>query len=147
MHQSEFKGRLTRIACNILSSPSFHELSNKPIYSISSNSSGGISQLSNLTGIANILPGGKLLNISSANLNSFCIYPIFFTDFDRLTENDITTADRVYRLAFGTFVGLHATNTIFRRCRSYRARFRANPSAALAAEVNGVLVGSNFMAD
>ena len=25
----------------------------------------------------------------------------------RLTENNIPTADRIYRLAFGTFVGLH----------------------------------------
>ena len=25
----------------------------------------------------------------------------------RLTENDISTADRICRLAFGTFVGMH----------------------------------------
>jgi N-acetylglutamate synthase-like GNAT family acetyltransferase len=65
----------------------------------------------------------------------------------RLAENDISTADCVYRLAFGTFVGLHDPIQFSGDADPIGTRFRANPSAALAAEVNGELVGSNFMAD
>jgi predicted N-acetyltransferase YhbS len=64
-----------------------------------------------------------------------------------LTENDIPITDRIFRLAFGTFLGLHDPMQFFGDADFIRTRFRADPSAALAAEVNGELVGSNFMAD
>jgi GNAT superfamily N-acetyltransferase len=50
-------------------------------------------------------------------------------------------------LALGTFLGLHDPIQFFGDADFIRTRFRADPSAALAAEVNGELVGSNFMAD
>ena len=63
-----------------------------------------------------------------------------------LTENDIPTADRICRLAFGTVIGLHDPMQFFGDRDPIRTRFRADPPAALAAEVNGELVGSNFIA-
>jgi hypothetical protein len=51
----------------------------------------------------------------------------------RLTENDIPTADRIYRLAFGTFVGLHDPLQFSGDADPIPTRFRADPSAALAA--------------
>src|SRR5215471_21865125 len=64
-----------------------------------------------------------------------------------LTENDITTANRICRLAFGTLIGLHDRMQFFERdADPIRTRFRADPAAALAAEANGELVGSNFIA-
>jgi len=63
-----------------------------------------------------------------------------------LIENDIPTADRICRLAFGTVIGLHDPMQFFGDRDPIRTRFRADPPAALAAEVNGELVGSNFIA-
>jgi predicted N-acetyltransferase YhbS len=65
----------------------------------------------------------------------------------RLTENDISTADRIFRLAFGTFVGMHDPMQFSGDADPIRTRFRADPSAALVAEANDELVGSNFAAD
>ena len=64
-----------------------------------------------------------------------------------LTENDIPIADRICRLAFGTFVGLRDPMQFFGDADPIQTRFRANSSAALAAEANGEFAGSNFMAD
>ena len=50
-------------------------------------------------------------------------------------------------MVFGTFVGLHDPMQFSGDADPIGTRFRANPSAALAAEVNGELVGSNFMAN
>jgi len=62
-----------------------------------------------------------------------------------LQESDLPTADRILRLAFGTFVGLPDPTSFFGDADIVRTRFLANPSAALAAEVKGELVGSNFV--
>src|SRR5215469_6955432 len=56
----------------------------------------------------------------------------------QLTENDVSTADRIYRLAFGTFVGLHDPMQFSGDADPIRTRFRADPCTALAAEVNGL---------
>jgi len=49
-------------------------------------------------------------------------------------------------LAFGTLIGLHDPMQFFEReADPIRTRFRADP-AVLAAEANGELVGSNFIA-
>ena len=61
-----------------------------------------------------------------------------------LLQSDLPTADRILRLAFGTFVGLEDPMTFFGDADIVRTRFLSNPSAALAAEINGDLVGSNF---
>jgi hypothetical protein len=42
----------------------------------------------------------------------------------RLTESDISTADRIYRLAFGIFVGLHDPMQFSEDADSIRTRFR-----------------------
>jgi GNAT superfamily N-acetyltransferase len=61
-----------------------------------------------------------------------------------LRQSDLPTADRILRLAFGTFMGLEDPMTCFGDAEIVRTRFLSNPSAALAAEINGDLVGSNF---
>jgi GNAT superfamily N-acetyltransferase len=69
-----------------------------------------------------------------------------------LQESDLPTADHILRLAFGTFVGLADPMTFFGDTDPVRTRFLANPSGALAAEINNnngeiVVVGSNFVAN
>jgi hypothetical protein len=61
--------------------------------------------------------------------------------YSQLRLSDISTADRIYRLAFGTFVGLHDPMQFSGDADTIRTRFRADPSAALGAEFNGKLVG------
>jgi len=61
-----------------------------------------------------------------------------------LQETELSTADTVMRLAFGTFIGL-ADPMAFMGDASYvRTRWLANPQAAFAAEAEGELIGSNF---
>ena len=64
-----------------------------------------------------------------------------------LGEKDLSEAKRIFHVAFGTFLGL--PNPIeFYPDRDYvRTRYFADPSAALGAEVEGELVGSNFAAN
>jgi GNAT superfamily N-acetyltransferase len=50
-------------------------------------------------------------------------------------------------LAFGTFLGLQDPVQFFGDADYIRTRLRADPSAAFAAESNGELVGSNFVAN
>ncbi len=64
-----------------------------------------------------------------------------------LRESDISKADHVFRLAFGTFIGLQDPLTFFGDADFIRTRFMANPSGSFAAEVDGELVGSNFVAN
>jgi GNAT superfamily N-acetyltransferase len=61
-----------------------------------------------------------------------------------LDEKDLPEAERIFRLAFGTFVG--ATDPdVFWSDRDYvYARHRAPHVAALGAAIDGILVGSNF---
>jgi GNAT superfamily N-acetyltransferase len=66
-----------------------------------------------------------------------------------LEENDLPEADRIYRLAFGTFIGLPDPMTCFGDADHISTRFRADPSTAYGAKVvddgdDGKLVGSNF---
>jgi GNAT superfamily N-acetyltransferase len=60
-------------------------------------------------------------------------------------ESDISKADHIFRLAFGTFIGLKDPLTFFGDADYIRTRFMANPSGSFAAEVDGELVGSNFV--
>jgi GNAT superfamily N-acetyltransferase len=61
-----------------------------------------------------------------------------------MRQSDLTEAARIFRVAFGTFVGLPDPDT-FVADRDYIAtRFHANAGAALAAEIDGELAGSNF---
>ncbi len=61
-----------------------------------------------------------------------------------LVERDLAEADRIIRLAFGTFLGLPDPTKTFGDSDFAYTRFRAAPDSALAAEADGKLVGSNF---
>ena len=61
-----------------------------------------------------------------------------------LTEHDVPEADRIFRLAFGTFIGLPDASAFGGDTDYVRTRFHADPSAAFGAFVGSELVGSNF---
>src|SRR3982074_274432 len=63
-----------------------------------------------------------------------------------LEEGDLDAADRVMRMAFGTFLGAPDPMMVFGDADYVRSRFAAEPSWAVAAELDGELVGSNFAA-
>ena len=63
-----------------------------------------------------------------------------------LTEKDLPDADRIFRLAFGTWHGLPEPLNFGGDANFCRTRWFIDPSATFAAEVNGELVGSNFVA-
>jgi GNAT superfamily N-acetyltransferase len=62
-----------------------------------------------------------------------------------LREADLPLADRIFRLAFGTFNGLADPSRYGGDLDKIRTRWLADPAAAFGAEVNGELVGSNFV--
>jgi hypothetical protein len=62
-----------------------------------------------------------------------------------LEQKDLVEADRIMRLAFGTFLGLPDPMKMFGDSGIARTRFRADPGSALAAEADSKLVGSNFV--
>lgn len=62
-------------------------------------------------------------------------------------QADLDEADRIFRMAFGTFLGAPEPERFFGDADAIRTRWRADPSAALAAELGGRLVGSNFAAN
>ncbi len=64
-----------------------------------------------------------------------------------LVEDDLVEADRVFRMAFGTFLGAREPQDLFANVDFVSTRWRANPSAAFAAEVDGRIVGSIFAAN
>ena len=61
-----------------------------------------------------------------------------------LQETELSTADSIMRLAFGTFIGLPDPMAFMGDASYVRTRWRANPNAAFAAEANGEVIGSNF---
>ena len=61
-----------------------------------------------------------------------------------LQEGDLDAADRVMRIAFGTFLGAPDPMMVFGDMDYVRSRFAAEPSWAFAAELDGEVVGSNF---
>src|SRR4051794_31195219 len=64
-----------------------------------------------------------------------------------LREDELGDADRIARLAFGTFLGLPDPLDFMGDADYVRTRWRADPATALAAELDGKLVGSNFVAN
>ena len=64
-----------------------------------------------------------------------------------LAKDDLDEADRICRVAFGTFLGVPEPARFFGDADYVRTRWRADPGAALAAELDGRLVGSNFAAN
>src|SRR5690348_9415719 len=62
-----------------------------------------------------------------------------------LQRDDLPEADRIVRLAFGTFLGMPDPIQMFGDSDIAGSRYEAAPDAALAAEMSGKLVGSNFV--
>ncbi|MGH2712748.1 MAG: GNAT family N-acetyltransferase, partial [Thermoleophilaceae bacterium] len=62
-----------------------------------------------------------------------------------LAETDLAGADRIFRLAFGTFLGMPQPEMFGGDADYIATRWRAEPEAALAAVRDGELVGSNFV--
>lgn len=67
-----------------------------------------------------------------------------FVDISPLRESDLPEADRIFRLAFGTFLGMPDPLAFGGDSDFIGTRWRASPEAALGAYVDGRLVGSNF---
>ena len=63
-----------------------------------------------------------------------------------LEERDFVEANRILRVAFGTFQGEDPTR-LFPGRESISTRWRANPGCALAAEVDGRLIATNIAAN
>src|SRR6185437_13318136 len=61
-----------------------------------------------------------------------------------LRETELSTADSIMRLAFGTFIGLPDPMAFMGDAAYVRNRWLANPHAAFAAEAAGEVIGSNF---
>ena len=61
-----------------------------------------------------------------------------------LVQSDLGEADRIVRVAFGTFLGLPDPGRFMGDAGFARSRWKSDPSAVLAAEHNGKLIGSNF---
>ncbi|HJU79568.1 MAG TPA: GNAT family N-acetyltransferase [Nitrososphaeraceae archaeon] len=64
-----------------------------------------------------------------------------------MDEADLEEADRILRLSFDTFLELEIPRSFFGDKDYVRTRFRADPTLALAAEIDGNFVGSNFIAN
>jgi len=61
-----------------------------------------------------------------------------------LEERDLAVADRIVRLAFGSFIGLPEPEKFMGDAGYVQSRWRTDPAAAFAAEVDGAIAGSNF---
>jgi GNAT superfamily N-acetyltransferase len=61
-----------------------------------------------------------------------------------LLERDLPATERVMRVAFGTFIGLPDPASFLGDASFVSPRWKADPSAAFAAEVQGEVIGSNI---
>jgi predicted N-acetyltransferase YhbS len=61
-----------------------------------------------------------------------------------LRAADLPAADRIMRVAFGTFVGLPDPASFMGDASYAKGRWQAQPDAAFVAEADGEIVGSNF---
>jgi GNAT superfamily N-acetyltransferase len=64
-----------------------------------------------------------------------------------LDQQDLPEADRIFRLAFGTFFGLPDPMSFGGDAEFVKTRWRADPTATLGAYIENALVGSNFAAN
>lgn len=62
-----------------------------------------------------------------------------------LASSEVDEADRIVRIAFGTFLGLPDPLTSFGDRDMFRTRWKAGNTRVLAARKDGVLVGSNVI--
>lgn len=63
---------------------------------------------------------------------------------ENLREDDLADADRIFRLAFGTFIGLPDPASFHKGADYIRTRWTTDRAAAFAAKIDGKLVGTNF---
>jgi hypothetical protein len=66
------------------------------------------------------------------------------TSIRLLPESELEEADHIFRLAFGTFVGLPKPTDFGGDASYIPHRWQANPNGAFAAFVDGKLIGSNL---
>ncbi|PHJ61545.1 GCN5 family acetyltransferase [Nostoc linckia z18] len=64
-----------------------------------------------------------------------------------LQENELAAADHIFRLAFGTFIGLPEPTEFYGDAAYIHHRWKANPNSVFAAEIDGKLIGSNLAID
>jgi GNAT superfamily N-acetyltransferase len=64
-----------------------------------------------------------------------------------LAAADLDEADRICRVAFGTFIGVPEPERFFGDAEMVRTRWRADPGSALAADLDGQLAGSVLAAN
>lgn len=64
-----------------------------------------------------------------------------------MREADLPSADRVFRLAFGTYLGVNPPEAFGGDAESVRARWRAEPELALVAESGGEIAGLVMVAN
>ena len=64
-----------------------------------------------------------------------------------LREDDLDDADTILRLSFGTFMGLDDPMSFLGDSDFVRSRYTTDPNSAFAIEIDGNLVGSNFVTD
>jgi predicted N-acetyltransferase YhbS len=62
-----------------------------------------------------------------------------------LEEKDLPASDRIFRLAFGTFIGHPEPEKFGGDIDKIRSRWLADPTSAFAAEIDGELVASIFV--
>jgi hypothetical protein len=60
-------------------------------------------------------------------------------------RTDLEEARKIFRVAFGTFLGVPEPESFWADREYVFTRWQADPEAALVAEVNGRLAGSNFV--
>lgn len=61
-----------------------------------------------------------------------------------LVAGDLDAADRIIRVAFGTFLGLPNPGTFMGDANYGHTRWKADPASVLGAEYDGKLIASNF---
>jgi GNAT superfamily N-acetyltransferase len=61
-----------------------------------------------------------------------------------LQAEELPTAEHIFRLAFGTFIGLPQPTDFGGDAKYVQPRWNIDPKAAFAAEIDGKLVGSNI---
>jgi GNAT superfamily N-acetyltransferase len=61
-----------------------------------------------------------------------------------LAESELAQADQIVRVAFGTFLGMHDPSAFMGDANYAFTRWKADPTAVLAAVLDGKLVGSCF---
>ena len=71
--------------------------------------------------------------------------PIAGVSVREMRVDDLTEARRIFRIAFGTFINVPDPESFSANREAIFTRWRADPEAALAAEVDGALAGSNFL--